>query len=86
MGPAFLNIPVGENVAYFPGISFSKNEVVNFNFGGSPLVYSYDGYQQLDIPEAYANGSLEITKEFVNVLKRNVLKILCLQNVSCTNK
>jgi len=86
LGPAFSNVSVGENVAYFPAISFSKNETVCYNFGNSPLIHNYPGFEPLDIPEAIVNGSLDITVEFVEVLKNNLLKILTIQNTSSTNK
>ena len=78
---------IGENIAYFPAISCSKNESVAFNFGSSPLVYDYgDSFETLDIPEAIFNGSLHVTVEFVELLRSSVLKILALEDVSPTNK
>lgn len=40
LGIAFSDIPTGENIAYFPGISFSQSEICIFNFGNSPFMFN----------------------------------------------
>ena len=51
MGIGLKNIEEGikRGIAYFPGLSFSAREKFAFNFGVFPLVYSYPGYEPLDI-------------------------------------
>ncbi len=70
LGIAFNNIPVGENIAYFPGISVSDGERCSFNFGSdSPFHYSYPGYESFDLPISILNGTYEITEGILNLFK-----------------
>lgn len=76
LGFAFNDIPAGENIAYFPGISLSADEKVSFNFGKTPFFYDYPGYETYDIPLALYNGNVEITAELLDLLANHILKIL----------
>jgi hypothetical protein len=80
LGIAKDNIPVGENIAYFPGISLSQEEKVIFNFGQSPLCYSYPGYEVLDIPQSIFNMSVEITAEILDMFKTVLINALADEN------
>jgi hypothetical protein len=86
MGIAFTNIPVGENIAYFPSISFSAEERVSFNFGKSPLLYKYRGYDSIDVPDCFINNTTEITQIFLDILSGFLLDILEERNVSFSYK
>ena len=76
LGIAFENIPIGENKAYFAGISLSDGESCAFNFGKSPFHYSYPGYETIDLPDSQTDGNLEITAGLLEVIKSHILKIL----------
>lgn len=76
LGVAFKDIPVGENIAYFPGVSLSADEKITFNFGKTPFYYSYPGYESYDFPEAYENSLIEITAELLDLLGKSIFKIL----------
>jgi hypothetical protein len=76
LGIALTDIPIGQNIAYFPGISLSSGERVIFNFGKSPFSYSYLGYEPIDIADCMYNGSVEITAECISILKTFLLKVL----------
>lgn len=76
LGVAFTDIPVGENIAYFPGVSSSADEKITFNFGKTPFFYNYPGYESYDIPLAHDNGLVEITAELLDILGNSILKIL----------
>jgi hypothetical protein len=76
MGVGIKDIPAGENIAYFPGISSSADERVAFNFGKSPLSYNYNGYEPIDIPDGMYNGSVEITAQSIDLLRSFLLKLL----------
>lgn len=54
IGTAFTDIrTLGATLAYFPGISVSKGERSEFNFGSKPFVYPVEGFQPLkDQPTA----------------------------------
>jgi hypothetical protein len=86
IGIAVKDISVGENVAYFPGISLSSGEKVRFNFGKSPFTYSYAGYEPMDVPDCMFNGSVEITAEFIDILKSYLLKLLLDQTINQFHK
>ena len=51
LGIGLKNIEEGikRRIAYFPGLSFSAHEKFAFNFEVFPFVYSYPGYEPLDI-------------------------------------
>ena len=51
MGIGLKNIEEGikRGIAYFHWLSFSAHEKCVFNFGVFPFVYSYPGYEPLDI-------------------------------------
>ena len=79
LGVAIKNIEGGKGkaVGYFPGLSFSNYEKCAFNFGAFPFVYSYPGYEPLDIPKSQYNGSFEVTSSLLQCLNQcNLLDIL----------
>lgn len=72
LGVAFKDLEIGQNIAYFPGISLSKGEKCYFNFGQLPFHYQYPGYEPLDVPQGKIDGTYEITKNLIyNVLTEN---------------
>ena len=73
MGTFTKNVENGPGVAYFPGISFSDYEKCFFNFGVCPLVYSYPGYEPMDIPKSQYNGSFEVTSLLLQCLNHSKL-------------
>jgi hypothetical protein len=85
-GIAYTSIPTGENIAYFPALSFSADEKCCLNFGNSPFHYSYKGYESFDIPESTFNGSIEITAELLDLLKHYLLKYLINNEVSYSDQ
>lgn len=86
LGVAFDNIPVGENIAYFPGASLSKNEKVIFNFGNFNMKYEYDGYEPMDVPKSIYDNSYDITKDLIEIMNSHTLKILALKEISKCHK
>ena len=79
LGVAIKNIEGGKGkaVGYFPGLSFSNYEKCAFNFGAFPFIYSYPGYEPLDIPKSQYNGSFEVTSSLLQCLNQcNLLDIL----------
>jgi hypothetical protein len=84
LGIAMEDIPTGENIAYFPALSFSQEEKAIYNFGQSPFKYSYPGYEPFDIPESIFDGSVEITAELLDLLKHSLLKILKNEDLNVT--
>ena len=70
LGIAKNNIEGGEGIAYFPGLSFSSHEKCAFNFGAFPFVYSYPGYEPIDIPKSQYNGSFEVTSSLLQILNQ----------------
>jgi SPRY domain len=76
LGIAYTEVPVGENIAYFPGVSLSSDEKITFNFGKSPFFYSYENYESYDIPLSLHNGLVEITAELLDLLSNNILRRL----------
>ena len=76
LGVAFENIPVGENIAYFPAASFSKSEKVVYNFGSTLMAYKYPGYEPIDIPRSIYQNTYEITADLIDVLNTHTLKVL----------
>ena len=76
LGIAFNNIPKGENVAYFPGVSLTKGESCIFNFGQLPFKYEYKNYQSFDTPLSKVNGIDEIISELLQIWGRNILPLL----------
>lgn len=86
LGTAFTNIPVGENIAYFPGISMSIDEEIVFNFGKQPFQYQYPGYDPIDLPDCLYTNSLEITSELIILLKSHILKLIQLKDINFVSK
>ena len=70
LGVAKNNIESGDGIAYFPGLSFSGHEKCAFNFGAFPFVYSYPGYEPIDIPKSQYNGSFEVTSSLLQILNQ----------------
>jgi hypothetical protein len=86
LGIALENIPADENIAYFPGISLSNDEKVIFNFGKSPLAYAYSGYEAFDTPDYLYNGTIETTKECIQIFRTYIFKILLDDSISQFHK
>ena len=63
----------GPGVAYFPGISFSDYEKCYFNFGQCPFVYSYPGYEPIDLPKSQYTGSFRVTSSLLQCLTHSNL-------------
>lgn len=77
LGIPFKNINVGENVAYFAGLSCSMLEKQKINLGQIPFKYEYPGYEPIDIPKSSYNGDFEISQMLFELLDTKVLKMLC---------
>lgn len=86
LGIAFTNIPVGENIAYFPGISMSIEEEIVFNFGKLPFQYQYPGYDPMDLPDCLYTNSLEVTSELILLLKNHILKLIQIKDINYVSK
>ena len=86
LGIAFNNILVGENIAYFPGISMSSEEEIVFNFGKLPFQYQYPGYEPFDLSDCTYTNSIEITIELITLLKNHVLKLIQLNDINSISK
>jgi hypothetical protein len=86
LGEAFNEIAKGENIAYFPAVSLSKNEKICFNFGGNDLEYTYPGYQAMDFPESIYKGIHTTAKELIEVLDEYMLKLLNKIDISINYK
>ena len=79
LGIGLKDIEFGLNkgIAYFPGLSFSGFEKCFFNFGAFPFVYSYPGYEPIDIPKSQYNGSFEVTSSLLQCINQcNILDLL----------
>lgn len=86
LGKAFENIPTGENLAYFPGLSLSKNEKAVFNFGSQALKYEYPGFNPIDIPFSKYSNSMEISKTCFDLIKKYILPIYDMKDISLNSK
>lgn len=86
LGIAFGDIPVGENIAYFPGVSLSEAEIVTLNFGYSGLQHSYPGYQPFAIPSSAFNGVNNITAQILQLLDTQLLRVIGDKNTNNANK
>ena len=73
LGIVKKDIEAGSGIAYFPGLSFSDYEKCSFNFGAYPFVYSYPGYEPIDIPKSQYNGSFEVTSQLLQCLNHSSL-------------
>ena len=73
---------IKRGIAYFPGLSFSSNEKCAFNFGAYPFIYSYPGYEPIDIPKSQYSGSFEVTSSLLQCLNQcNLLELLDDENI-----
>ena len=92
LGIAFTDVPTGENVAYFPGISLTSDEKNTFNFGKTKFFYDYPNYEPYDFILSNVNGLKEITAELLRLLSTNFFKrlskndILPYYKMTLTNK
>lgn len=86
LGIAYTNIPVGENIAYFPSISMSLQEEIVFNFGKLPFQFEYPGYEPFDLPDCIFTKSFEITSDLILLLKNHVLKLIQLKEINSISK
>ena len=76
LGTAFNNVPRGENIAFFPGISLSRGESCIFNFGQTPFKYPYKNYKGFDTPMSKINGTAQIISNLLKLWKINILPLL----------
>lgn len=93
LGIAYGEVPVGENIAYFPGISLTSDEKNTFNFGRTNFLYSYPKkYEPYDLIMSNYNGLNSITAELLRLLSTNFFKrlnrndILPYYKMTLTNK
>ena len=72
LGVGLKDLEVGMNrgIAYFPGVSFSGHEKCAFNFGAFPFIYSYPGYEPIDLPKSQYSGSFEVTSSLLQCLNQ----------------
>ena len=71
LGICFENIPVGENIVYYPSITINKNEKCVFNFGQYNFQYNYYGYKIFDININWS-GSIKL----FDLLKKDLVDFL----------
>ena len=76
LGIAFNSIPKGENIAFFPGISFSRGESVIFNFGQLPFKYEYKNYNKFDTPMSKINGIDVVISDLLKLWRNNILPLV----------
>jgi len=86
LGNAFNDIPFGENIAFFPGISLSQGEKCCFNFGNLPFYFNYDNYEPFDIPISKINKIDDVTNKILGILDKYVYDVLIRKDVSDFNK
>ena len=82
LGEAFNNVKTGQNIAYFPGASLSKDEKMVFNFGIKEFKYKYNGFEPFDIPLSSVNGKKEILSSLITFIKTKLLFALNDKNLS----
>ena len=75
-GVAYKKAKKGENVAFFPGISFTEGEKCYFNFGTLPFHYTYSNYEPIDVPKCHYNNNVMVTASMINILNGKVLVLL----------
>ena len=75
-GVAYKKAKKGENVAFFPGVSFSEGEKCYFNFGTLPFHYTYKGYEPIDIPKCHYDNNTMVTASMINLLQGKILNLL----------
>ncbi len=71
LGICFENIPVGENIVYYPSITINKNEKCVFNFGQYNFQYNYYGYKIFDF-----NINWSVSIKFFDLLKNDLVGYL----------
>ena len=71
LGICFENIPVGENIVYYPSITINKNEKCVFNFGQYNFHYNYFGYKIFDF-----NINWTPSIKFFDLLKNDLVGYL----------
>lgn len=86
LGVAFTDIPKGENIAYFPGISMTSDERITFNFGRSRFCYKYPNYDPYDLMASNQNGLSSTTSELLRLLSTAIFKKLNNPEVSLYHK
>jgi hypothetical protein len=82
LGEAYNGIEVGPNKAYFPGMSLVRGQRVEFNFGAMKMMYDYDGYQPMDIPESIYRETYDIAEKLLAIVKQYTLPFLKLKDTS----
>ena len=80
LGNASDNVDVGENHAYFPACSLSKKEKCVFNFGQTPFVYEYQGYEPFDQLQCNIEGTYQVLTVLLELVSNHILPILYMCN------
>ena len=76
LGIAASNIAVGENCAYFPGCSLSRSEKCVFNFGQTPFMYKYEGYEPFDQMMFQIEQTNQVISKLLTLVHSYLLTIL----------
>ena len=76
LGVAATNIAVGENCAYFPGCSLSRSEKCVFNFGQTPFIYTYPGYEPFDQMMFQIEQTNQVISKLLTLINSHLLNIL----------
>ena len=76
LGIAATNIAVGENCAYFPGCSLSRSEKCVFNFGQTPFMYKYEGYEPFDQMVFQIEQTNQVLAKLLTLVHSYLLNIL----------
>ena len=76
LGVASDDIDVGENHAYFPACSLSEGEKCVFNFGQTPFVYEYRGYEPFDQSQCDIEETHQTLNILLDLITKHILPIL----------
>ena len=81
LGHCFNNIPVGNNIFYFPALTINKGEKICFNFGQYDFHFNYFGYNIFDM-----NIDWSVSEKLFNLLEKKLLNVLIEKNLSFYEK
>lgn len=74
LGKAFLDIPVGPNIVYFPAISFQRGNRVVFNFGKQQLYIPHNNlFGLLEEPVSHVHNYNKTCQSIIDCLKSFVI-------------
>ena len=76
LGTASDDVDVGENNAYFPACSLSKKEKCVFNFGQTPFMYAYQGYEPFDQLQCRIDNTQQALTVLLELIHQHILPIL----------